>query len=582
MTKRINHIILVVITLFVLPVIAQETKEEVRETVTVVKSYNPEIEPSKKQALIPKKTNFEKKTTANLKYRIGTFPVLDSHIPKFEAPYLHWISPMEDVYSSLFKLTAGTNSSLNVNLSHHEYVSSRFNVGFRASYDTTKGGIEGYVYSPLNKNRYVGSTMGFSTKKGDGSLNASYQKQEFNYYGKQIWIGSPTSTKSTNQYYNRAAIDFKYHFNSGAIKNLSLNFNTISDLTKSDELDFKFESETEFKLADRLFRIDAFVDYLSGGFENAALSLMDNSKPDPYKYTQLGLQPQLDFSKDKLELFVGIDLNYLSQNSSEEVGVSIYPLIDAQYQLSNEVILKGGLNGYTQLNSFSNLTKQNPYLSPTLEMKPSYTLIDIDFGLEANSGKFLSLDLNTSASRVKNHPLIKLNHQNYFRNDEGPYLSETLNSFEVVYDQIDEVNISGSLLVRPAEYLSLKTGISYSKYRTLNEEVAWNLPNLKAYGSINAKLAKGWMLSSQLNFIGARKDREITVVQFIMPGEYPGVTYDLEAFVNLNASLHYQYSENWSFELKAENLTNNQYQMWYNYPDLGATITLGAQYRFDL
>jgi outer membrane cobalamin receptor len=90
------------------------------------------------------------------------------------------------------------------------------------------------------------------------------------------------------------------------------------------------------------------------------------------------------------------------------------------------------------------------------------------------------------------------------------------------------------------------------------------------------------MLSSQLNFIGARKDREITVVQFIMPGEYPGVTYDLEAFVNLNASLHYQYSENWSFELKAENLTNNQYQMWYNYPDLGATITLGAQYRFDL
>ncbi len=88
MIKTYHNIIFIFTMLLVVPLTAQEIKEEVRETITVVKSYNPEIEPTKKQALIPKKPNFEKKSSANLSYKIATFPVLDVHIPKFEAPYL--------------------------------------------------------------------------------------------------------------------------------------------------------------------------------------------------------------------------------------------------------------------------------------------------------------------------------------------------------------------------------------------------------------------------------------------------------------------------------------------------------------
>ena len=576
------HNIIVIFTIFLaVPLTAQETKEEVRETITVVKSYNPEIEPTKKQALIPKKPNFEKKSSANLSYKITTFPVLDVHIPKFEAPYLQWISPMEDIYSSIIRLSAGNNSSLNFDLSHHQYISSKFNYSLQASYDYLKGSLTDYVYGPLNNNMFLGSTMGFSSKKGDGSLRLKYENQQFNYYGRPILLGLDLMNKSVKQRYSRAGVDFEYNFNTGVIEDIHMNLNTISDLTKSNELSFKVATTSEFKLAERLLRIEGFIDYINGGFENAPLSEMENSKPDPYQFVEVEMMPQLEFKKDQLNLMVGVDVNYLSQKNSD-VSINVYPAIDAIYNLSKEVLLKGSLSGNTKLNSFSSLTLQNPYLSPTLEMRPSFALFDLDLGLQANSGKFLSLDLNTSVSRVKNQPLMMLNYQNYFRNDSGPYLNENLNSFHIVYDQVDEVNISGTLLIRPADQLSLKTGISYSKYRTLNEEEAWNLPNIKAFGAINAKLADRWMLSSQLNYIGARKDREITVVQFIMPGEYPSVTRDLEAFVNLDASLHYQYSDQWSFELKAKNLTNNQYQMWYNYPDLGATITLGAQYRFDL
>ncbi len=580
MTNSYNNIIVIFALFLAIPLTAQETKEEVRETITVVKSYNPEIEPTKKQALVPKKPNFEKKSSANLSYKIATFPVLDVYMPKFEAPYLQWISPMEDIYSSIIRLSAGNNSSLNFDLSHHQYISSKFNYSLQASYDYLKGSLTDYVYSPLNNNMFVGVALGFANKNGDGILSLNYNSEEFNYYGKQIWEGSTTSDKSSNQRYNRAGVDLDYNFNKGVLEAIKLNLNTITDLTKSNELNLGVATASEFTFAERLLKVEGFLDYLSGGFENAPLSEMENTRPDSYQFVEVELMPQLEFNKDKLNLMVGVDINYLSQKNSD-VRFNVYPAIDALYDLSNEVVLKGSLRGNTLLNSFSNLTLQNPYLSPTLEIKPSFALFDLDFGLQANSGKFLSLDLNASISRVKDQPLMMLNYQNYFRNDSGPYLNSNLNSFNVVYDQVDEATISGSLLIRPADQLSLKTGISYSKYRTLNEEEAWNLPNLRAYGSINTKLADRWMFSSQLNYVGARKDREITVVQFIMPGEYPGITRDLDAFVNLDASLHYQYSDQWSFELKAKNLTNDQYQMWYNYPDLGATITVGAQYRFD-
>lgn len=573
----------VFLLLFSSPLVAQERESEVRETVTVVKSYNPEIEPSKKKALVPKKPKFNKNSIGKLSYKIPTFPVLETHIPKFAAPYLHWVTPVESDYSTILNLSAGNYANLNVDLNHHQYVSSFFNYGFKASYNHLKGDLNNYVFSPFNENIYLGSVFDFSTAKGQGNVNLSYETQSFNYYGLELMLGLDPVDKSVEQTYKRATVDTEYKFYNGVIDHISIDLNTISDITDSNELNFVFGALSKFELANNQVRLASRLDYIDGGFQNASLSEKVNIVPDPYKFMELEFKPQLEYTKDKLAVLVGVDINYLSQkNSTDESEINIYPAIDAKYTLSREVDLKGSLNGNTQLNSFGELTQLNPYLSPTIDIKPSFTLFDLDFGIEANSGKFLSFKLDASYSRVKNKPLMMLNYQNYFRDDSGPYLNNNLKSFQIVYDQIDQASIGGALTIRPVDHISINSGIRFNKYKTLNEKEAWNLPNLTAFGSINAKLSDRWMFHSQLHYIGARKDRNVSVVEFIMPGEYPEVMYDLDAFVNLDVSLNYQYSDNWSFELKAENLTNNQYQLWYDYSDLGAKISIGAQYRFDL
>ena len=562
--------------------LAQEQTQEVRETVTVVKSYNPEIEPSKKEPLLPKKTRFDKKEAANFTYIIPTYPVFDAHIPKFAAPYLQWVNPVSSGFSNHLKLVAGNNATLKLDLNHNHYVNSNLNYGIKASYDHLSGMIDGYSYKPFNEELSLGSVLNFNTNNAVSTLYLSYQNQSFNFYGAPIMYGIAPEEKSMTQKYKRLIADVDYQFYSGVIDDLQLNFHSISDVTDSNELNFEGAALSTVNLPSSQIRLLTTLDYLKGGFNNASLTQATNVLPSPYTYLTLEVKPQLAYSKEKLGLLIGLDFNYLNQHVDlKESNLNIYPAIDATYDLSKEVTLTGSLKGNTSLNSFSNMTLINPFLSPTLELKPSFKLYDFGVGLEANSGKLLNLKLNAAYSRVKDKPLMMLNYQNYFRTDSGPYLNSNLKSFQLVYDQLDQLSVTGALMIRTTDDVTLNTGIQYNKNKTLKEEEAWNMPNLTAFGVLNAKLSESWMLNTQLDYTGSRKDNYVSVVENILPGAYPNVSYDLEAFVTMDASLYYQYNDSWSFELKAKNITNNQYQLWYEYPNLGATLSIGAQYHFD-
>ncbi|MEY4459667.1 MAG: hypothetical protein RIT38_887, partial [Bacteroidota bacterium] len=49
----------------------------------------------------------------------------------------------------------------------------------------------------------------------------------------------------------------------------------------------------------------------------------------------------------------------------------------------------------------------------------------------------------------------------------------------------------------------------------------------------------------------------------------------------LNAGMQYLISNHWTFWAKGENLLNQQYQRWANYPSLGVQFIAGIQYKFS-
>ena len=75
-----------------------------------------------------------------------------------------------------------------------------------------------------------------------------------------------------------------------------------------------------------------------------------------------------------------------------------------------------------------------------------------------------------------------------------------------------------------------------------------------------------------------RKDQFITSsLNFPFPIE--DVT--LKSYFDLNAHVGYKFSERMTFFLKGNNLANQDYQRWLNYPVQGLQVLGGASYKFD-
>jgi outer membrane receptor protein involved in Fe transport len=55
----------------------------------------------------------------------------------------------------------------------------------------------------------------------------------------------------------------------------------------------------------------------------------------------------------------------------------------------------------------------------------------------------------------------------------------------------------------------------------------------------------------------------------------------LDSYFDLNAHLGYKHSERLTGFLKLNNIANQQYERWMNYPVQGFQFLIGANYKFD-
>ena len=75
-------------------------------------------------------------------------------------------------------------------------------------------------------------------------------------------------------------------------------------------------------------------------------------------------------------------------------------------------------------------------------------------------------------------------------------------------------------------------------------------------------------------------NNDIAYIQ-IYPPVYFTTTTTLKSYIDLNAHVGYKHSDRLTGFLKANNILNQAYQKWMNYPVQGFQVVLGANYKFD-
>jgi len=99
---------------------------------------------------------------------------------------------------------------------------------------------------------------------------------------------------------------------------------------------------------------------------------------------------------------------------------------------------------------------------------------------------------------------------------------------------------------------------------------------MKISSNLDVTITKQWYAGLNVFFVGDRKDMQ-TNLDF---GVDPSVI-TLKSYFDANAHLGYKYNERLTFFLKLNNIGNQAYEKWLNYPVQGFQVLVGGNYKFD-
>ena len=560
---------------------AQKKEENIgTEVVNVVKTLTPTISGAFKAKENPAIDEEENAKKESIKYTIFSFPVASTFTPsKGKA---EGIEKEQQVH--LFKNYAtfggGNYGVLNGELFLNHNLNSADYVGAILSHFSSQGGIKGVEVSDNFNETAVDLTFGTNRKNLSLNLDLGYQNQIYNWYGLPASYDSLTSEEraallrvaNEGQSYNNLYFGGKITFSESVFKVASLKFNHFSDAFGSSENRFYLKPSFELNINDKLIKTNAIVDYLGGSFKGNYW----NTNSIQYGYTNFGVVPTFELNEQGWKVNIGAALFYSLDTKNNNNQLLIYPKINASFNVVDDLMLfYVGAEGNLEQNTYYDFANENPFVSPRLTIAPTDKQYDLFAGLKGKLTNEISYNIRGSYVNERNKALFKSNEYANSTMKEGYTLG---NSFEVVYDDMKTLSFYGELKADLSEKLSLGINGTFSCYTNNIQKEAWNLPAIKLDSKIDFIISEKWYAGANVFFVGERKEEQSYMTSLVID---PRVVKNLAGYFDVNTHVGFKYSEKLTAFLRANNITNQNYQKWLNYPVQGLQVVLGANYKFD-
>ena len=574
-----NNIGLVIILIASHFSFAQKKDENIgTEVVNVVKPYTPTISDAFKVKEIPSLEDADNSKKEDIKYNFFSFPVASTFVPiKGRAANVDK-SQAEKLYKNFANLGLGNYTSLNAelfvtkNISDHEYIGGMFR------HLSSQGGIKDVALKNDFYKTSVDLTYGNQLDNLTWISDLGFQNQMYNWYGiPENFIQTTIDRINPKHSFNNFYIGTNLSFTNSFFKVASLKYNRFWDANGSAENRFYVKPSFEFDLLRQKIKTNLIVDYLGGSFEKNFLG----TSSIKYGFTNFGIHPSIAVNKNDWAINLGASVFYSADNENSSSKIFVYPQVNASVKVVGDfMIFYTGVEGSLDQNSYRDFSNENPFVSPTLAIAPTDKQFDLFAGIKGKLSNNVSYTMRGSVQNEKNKPLFKSNEFNMFATNTESY--QFGNSFGVVYDDIKTVSLFGELKADFSKDVTIGLNGSYSRFFTTFQEEAWNLPTLKIGSDINVNITKKWFAGANVFYVGERKD--IVYIQSMItifpPAYYPETT-NIKGYLDANLNIGYNHSDRLTGFLKFNNIANQSYQKWLNYPVQALQVVLGASYKFD-
>ena len=575
--------IIILLVLFVVQIsFAQVKKEETigTETVNVVKPYSPTISDAFKVKETPSLDDSGNQPKETIKYSILSVPVASTFTPSKGKAEGVEKSKREKLFNNYATLGLGNYGTLNAELFVNQDLGNNDYVAGMFRHHSSQGGIKDVDLNDEFYDTALNIAYGVNNRDMAWNIDLGYQNQVYNWYGLPAEFGATLAGQTRddlirginpNHSYNTISLGGNIEFNEGIFSKISTKFTHFSDSFSSSENRFYVKPSFKVQVMDQSINTNIIVDHVSGSFEHNYAR--DNTSPLKYSLTNFGIEPSFVILENDWTLELGAGLFYGLDSENSGNKFYIYPKVNASYKLVGDLmIFYTGVNGGLEQNSYADFVNDNPFLSPTLNMRPTNNKYTVFAGLKGKLANNINYNVTGSYLNEKDKALYKGNdYTEDFSNQNYAFG----NSFGVVYDDVRTFRFYGELKADFSRNVSFGINGTFNSYKYDGIE-AWNLPSMKLSSNLDVNITKQWYAGLNVFYVGERKDMQSNLDL----GTDPVIT-TLKSYFDANAHLGYKYNERLTCFLKLNNIGNQAYEKWLNYPVQGFQVLVGANYKFD-
>jgi hypothetical protein len=556
--------------------IAQEDEQDLgTEVVNVVKPYTPAISDAFKVKQTPVLNTDGSTKKKPVSYQIFSVPVASTFTPaKGKAAGVKKIKAPKS-WDNYATLGFGSNTTILAELFSNFEISRTENAGLYFRHNSSQRGIDNLI----TENKYYDTRIdgAYYSRQRDMSygFEAGLENQIYNWYGSPFNMDNQEGTREfeddLNQNYLSGYIGANIAIDDSYFKEAAATVRYMSDGFSSSEINMRVQPEFEFPVSDLNFKVLGDVDYLTGKFEEDILG----GEGPTYNFLNTGLSPSLTYIDNDLTANLGVT-GYVSLDlNGDETSLNIYPNVNASYNLVDEiVVVYAGLEGGLHQNSYYQFKNENPFVSPTQQIKPTSTLYEGFGGLKGKLSSTIAYNLRGAYSNTNDQVLFVSNDYSPKAGITQPY--QNANSFYAVYDNIKTLNVFGELQIEVSENFAIGGQVKFNSYSLDVQEEAWNLPNLDASFFTRFNITEKLYGGGSIFYVGERKSQR-SINGIIANSE----TRTLDSYLDLNANLGYRVSDRLAVFAKGSNLIGKNYDKWLEYPVQGIQVLGGATYKFD-
>lgn len=582
MKLNCRHKIIILLVLFTAQFsIAQKKNESIgTETVNVVKPYSPTISDAFKVKETPSLDDSGNQPKEVIKYSILSVPVASTFTPSKGKAEGVEKAKKERLFNNYATLGLGNYSTLNAELFVNQDLGNNDYLAGMFRHHSSQGGIKDVELNDEFYDTAINIGYGQNNRDNSWNIDLGYQNQIYNWYGLPSDFGSTipdqrydlVNSINPDHSYNTFWIGGNAEFTESIFSNLSTKFTHFSDSYSSSENRFFVKPTFTVDVMDQAIKTNVIVDHVSGSFKNNYLQ--DNTETLKYSFTNVGIEPSFVINENDWTLELGAGVFYSADSENSGNKFYIYPKVNASYKLVGDLmIFYTGVNGGLAQNSYADFVTENPFLSPTLNMRPSSTQYNVFAGLKGKLANNVNYNLTGSYMNEKDKALFKANDYTEVITNEDYAFG---NSFGVVYEDIRTFRFYGELKADFSQNVTFGINGTFNSYNTDNAVEAWNLPTMKLSSTLDVNITKQLYAGLNVFYVGERKDMQVN--SGVM-ANYAPVT--LKSYFDANAHVGYKFNERLTFFLKLNNIGNQAYEKWLNYPVQGFQVLGGANYKFD-